>query len=55
MNCFRAWEDWAVYPNEHLINLQNVFLGLTDLKVRVCKYICNLITLLGKLIIEKFL
>uniref|UniRef100_A0A0B7ALJ1 CID domain-containing protein n=1 Tax=Arion vulgaris TaxID=1028688 RepID=A0A0B7ALJ1_9EUPU len=28
MNCFRAWEDWAVYPNDFLINLQNIFLGL---------------------------
>jgi len=28
MNCFRAWEDWAIYPNDFLINLQNIFLGL---------------------------
>lgn len=28
MLCFRAWEDWAVYPNEYLISLQNIFLGL---------------------------
>ncbi|CAH8476712.1 unnamed protein product [Heterobilharzia americana] len=28
MLCFRAWEDWAVYPNEFLIKLQNIFLGL---------------------------
>ncbi|GFO06155.1 U2 snrnp-associated surp domain-containing [Plakobranchus ocellatus] len=28
MNCFRAWEEWAVYPNDFLINLQNIFLGL---------------------------
>ena len=28
MSCFRAWEDWAVYPNDFLINLQNIFLGL---------------------------
>ena len=28
MLCFRAWEDWAVYPNDYLINLQNIFLGL---------------------------
>ncbi|XP_060587326.1 U2 snRNP-associated SURP motif-containing protein-like [Ruditapes philippinarum] len=28
MLCFRAWEDWAIYPNEYLINLQNIFLGL---------------------------
>lgn len=29
MSCFRAWEDWTVYPNEFLIKLQNIFLGLT--------------------------
>lgn len=28
MCCFRAWEDWAVYPNDFLISLQNIFLGL---------------------------
>jgi len=28
MLCFRAWEDWAIYPIELLIRLQNVFLGL---------------------------
>ncbi|ESP01722.1 hypothetical protein LOTGIDRAFT_139163, partial [Lottia gigantea] len=28
MLCFRAWEDWAVYPNDFLIKLQNIFLGL---------------------------
>ena len=30
MACFRAWEDWQVYPNELLIQLQNVFLGLVS-------------------------
>ncbi|VDM33660.1 unnamed protein product [Hydatigera taeniaeformis] len=29
MLCFRAWEEWAIYPNDFLIQLQNVFLGLT--------------------------
>ncbi|KAM7535632.1 hypothetical protein Aperf_G00000101170 [Anoplocephala perfoliata] len=29
MLCFRAWEEWAIYPNEFLIQLQNLFLGLT--------------------------
>lgn len=29
MNCFRAWEEWAIYPNDFLIRLQNIFLGLT--------------------------
>ncbi|RXM35532.1 U2 snRNP-associated SURP motif-containing protein [Acipenser ruthenus] len=28
MACFRAWEDWAVYPEPYLIQLQNIFLGL---------------------------
>lgn len=28
MNCFRAWEDWALYPPKYLIRLQNIFLGL---------------------------
>lgn len=28
MTCFRAWEDWAVYPEPFLIRLQNIFLGL---------------------------
>uniref|UniRef100_A0A4W5L2S5 U2 snRNP-associated SURP domain containing n=1 Tax=Hucho hucho TaxID=62062 RepID=A0A4W5L2S5_9TELE len=31
MSCFRAWEDWAVYPDPFLIKLQNVFLGLVNL------------------------
>ncbi|KAI5753880.1 hypothetical protein M8J77_004102 [Diaphorina citri] len=30
MQVFRAWEDWAVYPKDYLIKLQNVFLGLSD-------------------------
>uniref|UniRef100_A0A4W3HXI3 U2 snRNP-associated SURP domain containing n=1 Tax=Callorhinchus milii TaxID=7868 RepID=A0A4W3HXI3_CALMI len=28
MGCFRAWEDWTVYPDAFLIKLQNIFLGL---------------------------
>uniref|UniRef100_A0A8C7HU68 Zgc:163098 n=1 Tax=Oncorhynchus kisutch TaxID=8019 RepID=A0A8C7HU68_ONCKI len=28
MGCFRVWEDWAVYPEPYLIQLQNIFLGL---------------------------
>ncbi|XP_036410040.1 U2 snRNP-associated SURP motif-containing protein-like isoform X1 [Megalops cyprinoides] len=31
MSCFRAWEDWAVYPDPFLIKLQNIFLGLVVL------------------------
>ncbi|XP_072231637.1 U2 snRNP-associated SURP motif-containing protein [Leuresthes tenuis] len=27
MICFRAWEDWAIYPQPYLILLQNIFLG----------------------------
>uniref|UniRef100_A0A3B4GIE2 U2 snRNP-associated SURP motif-containing protein-like n=1 Tax=Pundamilia nyererei TaxID=303518 RepID=A0A3B4GIE2_9CICH len=27
MSCFRAWEDWAIYPQPYLIHLQNIFLG----------------------------
>jgi len=30
MACFHAWEDWAVYPNEFLIKMQNIFLGLVN-------------------------
>ena len=26
--CFRAWDDWAIYPDMLLIHLQNTFLGL---------------------------
>lgn len=25
---FKAWEDWAVYPKDFLVKLQNTFLGL---------------------------
>jgi len=32
MACFRAWEDWAIYSSEYLINLQNLFLGLVASK-----------------------
>lgn len=28
LQCCRAWEEWAVYPPEFLISLQNIFLGL---------------------------
>ncbi|XP_054621143.1 U2 snRNP-associated SURP motif-containing protein isoform X7 [Dunckerocampus dactyliophorus] len=31
MACFRAWEEWAVYPDPFLIKLQNIFLGLVNL------------------------
>ncbi|KAF4528799.1 hypothetical protein B566_EDAN017041 [Ephemera danica] len=29
MQLFRAWEDWAIYPKDYLIRLQNNFLGLS--------------------------
>ncbi|XP_016395195.1 U2 snRNP-associated SURP motif-containing protein-like isoform X4 [Sinocyclocheilus rhinocerous] len=32
MSCFRAWEDWTVYPDPFLIKLQNIFLGLVSLE-----------------------
>ena len=33
MLCFRAWEDWNVYPPEFLCHLQNIFLGLVSVSV----------------------
>jgi U2-associated protein SR140 len=33
MLCFRAWEEWNVYPAEFLIHLQNVFLGLVSVSL----------------------
>ncbi|XP_075717583.1 U2 snRNP-associated SURP motif-containing protein isoform X7 [Rhinoderma darwinii] len=32
MACFRAWEDWTIYPEPFLIKLQNVFLGLVNIE-----------------------
>ncbi|KAM9317430.1 U2 snRNP-associated SURP motif-containing protein isoform 2-T2 [Gastrophryne carolinensis] len=32
MACFRAWEDWAIYPEPYLIKLQNIFLGLVNME-----------------------
>ncbi|XP_043287428.1 U2 snRNP-associated SURP motif-containing protein isoform X2 [Venturia canescens] len=32
MRMFRAWEDWAVYPREFLVRLQNAFLGLVTVE-----------------------
>ena len=29
LQIFRAWEEWAVYPKDFLIRLQNTFLGLS--------------------------
>lgn len=28
----RAWEDWAIYPNDYLVKLQNMFFGLVGTK-----------------------
>lgn len=33
MNSFRAWESWAIYPGDFLLKLQNIFLGLSRIKV----------------------
>ncbi|KAI0979580.1 hypothetical protein GJ496_004727 [Pomphorhynchus laevis] len=30
MSCFRAWEDWTVYPSDMLIRLQSIFMGLVS-------------------------
>lgn len=30
VSCFKAWEDWALYPGQFLIQLQNIFLGLVS-------------------------
>lgn len=32
LNCIRAWEDRAIYPNDFLVKLQNMFLGLLKKK-----------------------
>ncbi|KAG8445313.1 hypothetical protein GDO86_010195 [Hymenochirus boettgeri] len=32
MTCFRAWEDWTIYPEPYLIRLQNIFLGLVNIE-----------------------
>ncbi len=28
LSCVRAWSEWAIYPNDFLVRLQNMFLGL---------------------------
>jgi U2-associated protein SR140 len=33
MNCFRAWEDQAIYSPDFLIKLQNIFLGLVHREI----------------------
>jgi len=32
LSCLAAWQDWAIYPPAFLINLQNVFVGISDAK-----------------------
>lgn len=50
MGCFQAWEDWTVYPNDFLINLQNIFLGLVP-NTKVCElYILSFATYCGFLL-----
>jgi len=29
LSCLSAWQDWSLYPPQFLINLQNVFVGLS--------------------------
>lgn len=41
MQCFRAWEDWNVYPQEFLIHLQNVFLGLVSVSSLILSSLRN--------------
>lgn len=48
MNCFRAWEDWAIYPDQLLIRLQNCFLGLVPSAV-------SKLQLLNEILINIFL
>jgi len=30
MSCFRTWDEWVIYPPDHLIKCQNIFLGLME-------------------------
>merc|ERR1719233_2076151 len=30
MSCFRIWDEWVIYPPDHLIKCQNIFLGLLE-------------------------
>lgn len=32
LSCVRAWAEWAIYPNDYLVRLQNMFLGLVKAK-----------------------
>jgi len=42
MRMFRAWEDWAVYPRDFLVKLQNTFLGLVLVNFYFTVIICRL-------------
>ena len=33
MQILKAWSDWAIYPKEFLIRIQNTFLGLSPTHV----------------------
>ena len=35
MNCFRAWEDTAIYSSDFLIKIQNIFLGISNKEIIV--------------------
>lgn len=41
MQCCRAWEEWAIYPHEFLIHLQNIFLGLVKRVSHEIVYVCK--------------
>ena len=62
MACFRAWEDWAIYSSEYLINLQNLFLGLVASKDHeqssvsmLCPAVGSFLTLLSSSVINHML
>ena len=35
MQILKAWSDWAIYPKEFLIKIQNTFLGLSPYHVSI--------------------
>ena len=41
MSCFRVWDEWVIYPPDHLIKCQNIFLGLLE-PVSTMHYIENM-------------
>ncbi|XP_074604810.1 U2 snRNP-associated SURP motif-containing protein isoform X2 [Brevipalpus obovatus] len=41
MNCFKTWEEWAIYTSDYLIKLQNTFLGLAPKEPSLERDICD--------------